>query len=68
MAYTIKNVVAFGDQYNDLDMLMEVGYGWAMGNAPVDIQKKVGRVTQDNNHDGIYHALKSLDKKEEHGM
>ena len=34
----------------------------------VDIQKKVGRVTQDNNHDGIYHALKSLDKKEEHGM
>lgn len=64
----LKNVVAFGDQYNDLDMLMEVGYGWAMGNAPVDIQKKVGRVTQDNNHDGIYHALKSLDKKEEHGM
>ena len=23
---------------------------------------------RDNNHDGIYHALKSLDKKEEHGM
>lgn len=64
----LKDAVAFGDQYNDLDMLMEVGYGWAMGNAPIDIQKKVGRVTQDYNHDGIYHALKTLDKKEEHEM
>ena len=64
----LKNVVAFGDQYTDLERLMEVGYGWAMGNAPVDIQKKVGRFTQDYIHDGIYHALKSLDKKEEHGM
>lgn len=57
----VNHAIAFGDQYNDLDMLKTVGYGFVMGNAPLDIQNEIGRVTLDNNHDGIYEALCHLD-------
>ena len=56
----LKDAIAFGDQYNDLDMLQRVGYGYAMGNAPDEIKKAVERVTDDCNHDGIYKILKQL--------
>lgn len=56
----INNTLAFGDQYNDLQMLKTVGCGIAMKNAPLEIQKEVKKVTDDNNHDGIYWALKEL--------
>lgn len=56
----IHHTIAFGDQYNDLEMLKTVGYGIVMGNGPIDIQDEIGRVTTDNNHDGIYEALKDL--------
>ena len=41
-------------------MLEAAGNGTAMGNAPEDIRIKVGRVTKDNDHDGIYYALEEL--------
>ena len=56
----IKNTIAFGDQYNDLEMLKVVGCGIAMKNAPLGIKKEVKQVTKDNNHDGIYFALSKL--------
>ena len=56
----LKDAIAFGDQYNDLDMLQRVGYGYAMGKAPDEIKKAVERVTDDCNHDGIYKILKQL--------
>ena len=56
----IREAIAFGDYYNDLEMLEAAGYGTAMGNAPEDIRKKVGRITKDNDHDGIYYALEEL--------
>lgn len=56
----LDNTIAFGDQYNDLEMLRIVKYGYAMENAPKNIQNQVKRVTLDNNHDGIYHALLKL--------
>ncbi len=52
--------IAFGDQYNDLEMLKTVGYGYAMGNAPSEIKKEIEKITLDNNHDGIFEALKCL--------
>lgn len=56
----VNHVIAFGDQYNDLEMLKTVGCGIAMGNAPLDIKEEIGRVTSDNNHDGIYESLCDL--------
>lgn len=56
----IRRVAAFGDQYNDLEMLKLAGYGVAMGNAPEAIRRAVGRVTADHDHDGVERALKAL--------
>ncbi|MDO4431425.1 MAG: Cof-type HAD-IIB family hydrolase [Lonepinella koalarum] len=48
-----EEVIAFGDNFNDLDMLQYAGLGIAMGNAPVEIKSIADEVTADNNNDGI---------------
>lgn len=52
----LKNCYAFGDNYNDEDMLEAVGHPYLMGNAPEDLKQKF-TVTLDNNHDGIAKVL-----------
>lgn len=50
-------IMAFGDNENDMDMLAFAGLGIAMGNA-LDIVKEVSDdVTDTVDEDGIYHAL-----------
>lgn len=51
---------AFGDNYNDEDMLKAVGHPYLMGNGPADLKKRVKNVTLDNNHDGIAAVLNNL--------
>lgn len=53
----ISETVAFGDNYNDLDMLNTVGLPFLMGNAPEDLKKLVPNVTSDNNSEGIFKGL-----------
>lgn len=54
----LENAVAFGDFYNDVEMLEAVGVPYVMKNAPKELQKRFGRVTaHTNNDDGVYHAL-----------
>lgn len=48
-----EEVIAFGDNFNDLDMLQYAGLSVAMGNAPEEIKSIAKEVTADNNHDGI---------------
>lgn len=55
-----ENIIAFGDNFNDLDMLEYAGLGVAMGNAPEQIKQAVERVTLDNNHDGLAVILDEL--------
>ena len=51
---TLDQVVAFGDTSNDIEMLSEVGYGYAMKNATADLLKVADKVTRyDNNHAGL---------------
>lgn len=57
----IKETIAFGDNYNDLDMLQSVGLGIAMGNAPQEIKSMVKKITLSNDDEGIYRALNDLD-------
>lgn len=52
--------VAFGDHYNDVEMLCCVGNGFLMGNAPKALLDKLPLHTADNNHDGIVVALQKL--------
>lgn len=52
-----KDCIAFGDNYNDVEMLEGVGCGWLMGNAPKALKQRFPNITADNEHDGIYQAL-----------
>jgi len=56
----IKDTVAFGDNYNDAEMLTAAGQGYLMANAPEPLKEQLdGKVsiTLDNDHDGIAHIL-----------
>ena len=54
----MENLVAFGDNNNDISMFEQVGLAVAMGNAaPLAIQAHADRVTADHNEDGIALAL-----------
>ncbi len=56
----LSDVVAFGDNYNDAEMLETVGAGFLMGNAPEELKGRIPLHTLDNNQDGIYHALSQI--------
>ncbi|MBP1046456.1 Cof-type HAD-IIB family hydrolase [Enterococcus sp. BWM-S5] len=54
---TLDEVMVFGDNWNDVEMLAGVGIGVAMGNAPSGVKAAAKYVTDSNEDDGIYHAL-----------
>ena len=53
-----SEIIAMGDNYNDIDMLEYAGLGIAMGNAPEDVKKHGNDVTLTNDEDGVAAALK----------
>ncbi|VEG68961.1 phosphatase YbhA [[Pasteurella] aerogenes] len=53
-------IIAFGDNYNDLDMLEYAGLSVAMANAPQEIKQAAKRVTASNNEDGIALVLDDI--------
>lgn len=52
-----SDIIAMGDNYNDIGMIQFAGLGVAMGNAPEDIKAKADYVTDTNNNDGVRKAL-----------
>lgn len=57
----LSETMAFGDNFNDLDMLKVVGHPYVMANAPEAVKKSIGHVTSDHNHDGIAEILEKLE-------
>lgn len=55
-----EEVVCFGDNYNDLEMMEVAGYAVAMGNAVAQVKQKADFITSACDQDGIYHALQHL--------
>lgn len=53
-----KDMMAFGDGYNDLSMLRLAGMGVAMANAAPEVRAEADFVTLSNEEDGVAHALK----------
>jgi hydroxymethylpyrimidine pyrophosphatase-like HAD family hydrolase len=53
----LHQVLAVGDYHNDVEMLREVGWGVAMGQAPEAVKAAADAVTLDNAHDGCAVAL-----------
>jgi Cof subfamily protein (haloacid dehalogenase superfamily) len=56
-AMTPQEILAIGDNFNDIEMLRLAGIGIAMGNAPEEVKKHADFVTLDNNSEGIQWAL-----------
>lgn len=55
---TPEEAIAFGDGYNDLEMLQFVGTGVAMGNAEAQVKQAADYVTTDVDDHGIANALR----------
>ena len=49
----MDEVIAFGDAWNDEDMLLMAGLGVAMGDAPAELKARVGRSTASAREDGV---------------
>ncbi|MDD2556301.1 MAG: HAD-IIB family hydrolase, partial [Syntrophaceticus sp.] len=55
-----EQVMAFGDSFNDLEMLEYAGYGFAVANAHPDVRSQVHYITASNNEDGVALALREM--------
>jgi Cof subfamily protein (haloacid dehalogenase superfamily) len=55
-----QEIIAIGDNFNDVDMLRFAGTSIAMGNAPEEVKKQATLVTDTNNREGIQKALAHL--------
>ena len=56
----VSRVYAFGDNYNDLEMIEFADVGVAMGNSPKDLKDIADYVTRSVEEDGVLYALKEL--------
>lgn len=52
-----SEVIAIGDNFNDIDMLKFAGIGVAMGNAPDGVKAISNHITLSNNEDGIAEVI-----------
>ncbi|WP_125980124.1 sugar-phosphatase [Loigolactobacillus iwatensis] len=57
---TADNVMAIGDQQNDLSMIEYAGLGVAMGNAIPSVKQAAQAVTLDNVHDGVAATINQM--------
>lgn len=55
-----EEIIAFGDNFNDLEMIEYAGLGVAMQNAPDGVKAAADFVTVSNNEDGIAYALEKF--------
>ncbi|WP_373898053.1 Cof-type HAD-IIB family hydrolase [Haloimpatiens sp. FM7315] len=57
MDIDLKKAIAFGDNYNDINMFEKVGFPIAVGNAEEPVKKKAKFVTLSNNESGVAYAI-----------
>ena len=55
-----NNVMAFGDNYNDIEMIEFAGIGVAMENAENDLKEKANYIAYNNNKNGVGIFLKEF--------
>lgn len=53
-----SEIIAMGDNYNDINMIEFAGLGIAMGNAPEGVKVYADEVTLSNDEDGVAEAIK----------
>ncbi len=55
-----KEIIAIGDNFNDLSMIEYAGLGVAMGNAPDDLKSQADYVTHSYDDDGVAHVIEKF--------
>ena len=60
MKIGLHQTVSFGDNYNDLDMLLLTGKGFAMANGAQGVLESIPTHTLSNDEDGVVYALDNL--------
>ena len=58
--FSMKDIVAFGDNYNDIEMLKAVGLGVAVANAIEEVLQIADKITDTNKNDGVAKTIKEL--------
>ena len=58
--FKLDEAIAFGDNYNDVEMLSMIPQSVAMANAPDDVKKLAAAVTDSNEAGGIYTYLAKI--------
>lgn len=61
---TMDQVMAIGDNYNDLSMMKVAGRSVAMGNAPDEIKAACTHVTESNGNNGVGLAIEAVLKEQ----
>lgn len=56
----LDNVIAFGDNYNDMEMLQCVGMPIAMENSVEKLKEKAKHITKSNDESGIAYAINNF--------
>lgn len=60
---SLENVMAFGDNTNDLEMIQESGLGVAMKNGKAEVKAVADLITKDDNdHDGVLNTIQDTFK------
>ena len=57
LGISMRDVMAFGDGENDIEMLQAAGIGIAMGNAMAEVKAAADEETDSNNDEGLFKAL-----------
>lgn len=60
---TKEETLVFGDYHNDLEMLQEASFSFAMGNAHQDVKKIANYTTESNTNNGVEKVLEELIQK-----
>ncbi|WP_291869631.1 Cof-type HAD-IIB family hydrolase [Maribacter sp.] len=55
---SLNDIISFGDNYNDIDMLQHTGCGIAVGNAREETKKIADDITLKNTEDGVAHYVR----------
>lgn len=63
-----KEVISFGDSYNDIEMIAGTYFGVAMNNACKELKDVANYVTKSNDLDGVAYVLNQLEINEQRFM
>lgn len=55
--FPMENVICFGDNYNDIDLLTHAGLGIAVANAREEVKATATEITGQSIDDGVAHAI-----------